>query len=122
MKVKSGDIFSIETAKGRAYFQYFGKCIFVISVLVEIFYATIVTITIKTNLKFFRILTYFYIGFCILAEIIFLCWKPVKLSPLMIVYPVGVMAPMSSRTSAVLMSTFATSMAILVDILANVEP
>lgn len=25
MKVKSGDIFSIETAKGRAYFQYFGK-------------------------------------------------------------------------------------------------
>lgn len=98
-------------------YQYYGTFVFAISVLFELFYALIVLLTINKNLFFFRVLTCLYILFGILAEITYLCWKPVRLTPLTIIFPVGLMAPMTSTTSGVLLSLFALSLALMVECL-----
>uniref|UniRef100_A0AC35GGI1 Uncharacterized protein n=1 Tax=Panagrolaimus sp. PS1159 TaxID=55785 RepID=A0AC35GGI1_9BILA len=57
-------------------------------------------------MKFFRILTFFYIFECIVAEFLMFCWKPIRLFPTTIFYPIGILGPMSSTLSALLGASF----------------
>lgn len=97
------NVFDIVDDTEIAIFKYFSLLIFVVTVISEIGYTIIVLMTIPKNMAFFRILTCTYIFLCIVAELLFLCWKPVVLFPFIVIYPVGLMAPMSSTTSVTLL-------------------
>ena len=67
-------------------FQYYSTVSFIISVIMEIFYALIDFLTTTKKMQFFRILTFLYIFECIFAEFIMYCWKPIRLVGYMIIY------------------------------------
>ena len=97
MEYNISDVIDLEYIQA---YQLFGTVTFGLSVILEAFYAFIIYISVDKKLQFFRVLSFLYILCCILMEAMLLCWKPIKLLHFPVIYPVGLLSPMSSKTSA----------------------
>ena len=114
MKFNITDIINFESIQ---IYQYFGTITFGFSVILELFYAFIIYLTTDKKLLFFRVLSFLYIGCCVSIEIILLCWKPIKLQHFPVIYPVGILSPMSSTASAGFLVGFGLLLLCLTDVL-----
>ena len=98
-------------------YQHFGTVAFGLSVILETFYAFIIYISIDKKLQFFRVLSFLYVLCCLLLDLVLLCWKPIKLLHFPVIYPVGILSPMSSRTSAAFLVGFGLMLICLAEFL-----
>ena len=80
-------------------FKIYSYFVFTASVACQIFYAFLVLHCSTKQMLTFRILMLTYIFITFLAEFLFFLLKPIKLFTFNIMYPVGVLAPVSSITS-----------------------
>ena len=97
------------------FFQIFIKFVFVFTTLLFVFYIYIMCISVNKQIQRYSIMVFCSIASCYSLVIVIFLWGPVRLFSTDIVYPTGILSPMSSRSSAMCLVTISTIYVTLID-------